>query len=115
MNKVVEPARLELNASIEMTARSQSLTSYTSSDAVEALHLFSLNANKAIGNSHPSDYERWLDFLIADHHASGSQDTEFFKRWLVQIEEWPPDVADELVYDWWKGRDVLEYYDKDKK
>ena len=96
VTRVAEPAQRE-GLSFELTERWQTMTDWTSKEAADALHLFSVMANKATGSSHPMDAERWRNFLIADHRAESSLSSHNLHRWLVEVEDWPFDEATDLV------------------
>ena len=87
------------------------MTDWTSKEAADALHLFSVMANKATGSSHPMDAHRWRDFLIADHKANGCLDSYNLRRWLVEVEDWPFEEAQDLISDREKAVELLEHYD----
>ena len=94
---VVNPASQELKFDVTLTPRKQSITDWISDEAASALHTFSVCANKSTGAGHPSDRKRWFDFLFAAYATNTKLDTELLGRWLVEAEEWPPDVAQDLA------------------
>lgn len=110
VTRVAQPAQSE-GVSLELTKRWQTLTDWTSKEAADALHLFSVVANKATGASHPMDAERWRSFLIADHRAEGSLSSHNLYRWLVEVEDWPLEEARDLINDRDKAVELLEQYD----
>lgn len=110
VNRVVKPAQTD-GVSLELSDRWQTITDWTSEEAADALHLFSVMANKATGSSHPMDAERWCKFLIADHIAQGVLSSYNFRRWLVEVEGWPAEVADDLISDREKAVELLKHYD----
>ncbi|MCY4057824.1 MAG: hypothetical protein OXG44_07470, partial [Gammaproteobacteria bacterium] len=95
----------------KLTKRWQTMTDWTSKEAADALHLFSLMANKATGSSHPMDAERWRNFLIADHRAEGSLSSHNLHRWLVEVEDWPSEEAKDLVNERDTAVELLQHYD----
>lgn len=97
--------------SLELTDRWQTITDWTSDEAADALHLFSVMANKATGSSHPMDAARWRKFLIADHHAQGNLSSYNLTRWLVEVEGWPLEEARDLTSDREKAVELLKHYD----
>ena len=110
VSRVAEPAQTD-GVSLELTDRWQTITDWTSEEAADALHLFSVMANKATGSSHPADAERWREFLIADHHAQGDLSSYNLRRWLVEVEGWPSEEANDLVSDRDKAVELLKHYD----
>ena len=57
------------------------------------------------------DAERWCKFLIADHNAQGVLSSYNFRRWLVEVEGWPAEVAHDLISDREKAVELLKHYD----
>ena len=110
VTRVAKPAQRE-GLSFELTKRWQTMTDWTSKEAADALHLFSVMANKATGSSHPMDAERWRNFLIADHRAEGSLSSHNLHRWLVEVEHWPFEEAKDLVNERDTAVELLQHYD----
>lgn len=104
---VVNPAQQELKFDVTLTPRKQSITDWTSDEAASALHAFSVCANKSTGAGHPADRKRWFDFLFAAYAANTKLDTELLGRWLVEAEEWPPDIAHDLADRYQYSMDLL--------
>ena len=76
---------------MEISKRERPITHWTSQEAADALRMFSVGANKSTGSSHPSDQERWFQFLFAAYRAQGEFDPYLLRRWLEEVEKWPPD------------------------
>ena len=112
MARIAEPATRDTAFVPRTTKRHQTITDWTSSAAASALHLFSTAANKATAASHPADAERWRSFLIADHRAGGTWSHSHFERWLVEVEHWPTEEAQELALLRDHALELLEQYDK---
>ena len=108
--RVAEPAQGD-GVATKRTKRWQTINDWTSKEAADALHLFSVMANKATRLSHPMDAERWRNFLIADHRAKRNLDSYNLRRWLVEVEDWPLDEAQDLIDDRDKAVELLEHYD----
>ena len=96
---------------VEVTKRRRSITDWISPETADALHSFSLGANKSTGSSHPLDQERWFRFLIAAYKDEGELDAELLLKWLTEVEEWPSDVAEGLVSEYEFGIGLLNTYD----
>lgn len=109
---VAEPGTRDTATVLRTTKRHNTITDWTSKDAASALRRFSAAANKATGASHPADAERWRNFLIADHRAGGNWNHSHFERWLVEVEHWPPDEAQELASQRDQALELLDQYDK---
>ena len=112
MTQLAEPAAERSNMLLRRTRRQRKLTDWTSAKAADALHVFSVAANKATGASHPSDAERWRAFLIADYRAKGSLNSSNLERWLVEVEGWPPEEAQELAVERDRALELLRDYDR---
>lgn len=112
VDRVAKPAIRDTSFVQRTTKRHQAITDWTSAAAASALHRFSAAANKATGASHPADAERWRSFLIADHRAHGTWNDSHFERWLVEVEHWPPEEAQELALQREQALELLDQYDK---
>ena len=111
VRRVAEPA-MARGVSLKLTDRRQTITDWTTDEAAHALRQFSIMANKATGTSHPMDAARWRAFLIADHRAPPGKLTSYnLQRWLVEVEKWPEEEAQDLVTDRDKALELLEDYD----
>ena len=108
MDRVVGPAARGLSFDVSVTPRKQSITDWTSDEVASALHTFSVCANKSTGAGHPADRKRWFEFLFASHAANSRLDTELLGRWLVEAEEWPPEIAHDLVDSYQYSMDLLK-------
>ena len=109
IDRVVMPASKEFQFDFRYTERRQTLTDWISQDAATALHTFSLAANKSTGAGHPSDRQRWFEFLSAVYENHTKLDTELLGRWLVEVEAWPPEMADDLVDKYQYSMDFLRF------
>ena len=108
----VTPVLNDLGFQVEISERERPITDWTSQEAAEALRMFSVGANKSTGSSHPSDQERWFQFLFAAYRAHGELDPYLLKRWLEEVEKWPPDVASDLVLEYEFALSLLSEYDR---
>ena len=111
IEKVVYPASKISGYHIEASARKQSITDWTSQEAADALHRFSVLANKSTGSGHPLDRKRWFEFLFSSRKAPNKLDFSLLERWLVEAEEWPPDSAARLIDQYQFGMDLLDKYE----
>lgn len=114
VSRVAEPASRIADFQIEMTPDRQSLRDWVSSDVAEALRRFSVLANKSTGSSHPSDRERWFEFLFLAHRSPKHLDTDRLIRWLVEVESWPEETAHDLAIQYELGLDLLKAYDRSR-
>ena len=111
IHRIVQPASKTSGFRIKLSARRESITDWTSQEAADDLHHFSVLANKSTGSGHPSDRKRWLSFLFSVHKARGKLDPALLERWLIEAEEWPPDSAARLISQYEFGMDLLDQYE----
>lgn len=111
VHRIVEPASTDERFLMSLGKREHHLTHWTSEAAADALHRFSVTANKSTGSSHPADRRRWFEFIFAAHRAQGVLDSDILARWLAEVEEWPPEVVDDLVIQYEFGIALLSDYD----
>lgn len=112
VTRIAEPAALKGNFEIELTSPNQTLESWLDTEPADKLRRFSRLANKSTGAAHPLDRERWYAFLIATHSASKRLDSDQLARWLVEVEGWFPERAQELAIDYEFALGLLEHYDQ---
>jgi hypothetical protein len=112
VSRVVEPALNESTFSFNVGKREQCISDWTSQQAARALSRFSATANKSTGASHPSDQQRWFEFLFAVHRATREVDTHTLGRWLVEVEQWPSEIARDLMLEYELGIALLKAYDR---
>jgi len=109
---VVRPASDESHLEYDLSSGLESIDDWADQDTAAALKRFSKLANKSTGRCHPMDEERWLAFLLAAHHKNSSLNSEQLARWLVEVEGWPSDTANELASEYALSRSLLSKYDE---
>jgi len=92
-----------------LTAADMGLDHWMSGKTEEKLRRFSASANKSTGSSHPSDLERWNDFVLSAHIERSNLDPSTLRRWLAESEDWPPEVAEQLAIEYEYGRELLTF------
>jgi hypothetical protein len=112
VSRVAQPAALNGDFEIELTSPNQTLENWLETEPADKLRRFSRLANKSTGAAHPMDRERWYAFLIATHSASKRLDSNQLARWLVEVEGWIPERAQELAIDYEFALGLLEQYDR---
>lgn len=108
---VVERAAKGSQIRVILSEPTLSLPTLVGEQAVPALEAFLSGANKGTGSAHPSDRRRWLEFLITVHRQGKRPEGEAFERWLVEVEGWPSDTAEQLVEELQFGLALLAYQD----
>ena len=107
LDRIVNPALTDSDVAVKVTPRRQTITDWTSAAAASALHTFSAYANKSTGTGHPADQERWFRFLFAAYDTDSRLDTDLLGRWLVEVEDWPPEMAEYLADEYRYSMDLL--------
>ncbi len=69
------------------------------------------STNKSTGSSHPLDHQRWMDFILTAHLEGSRLDATSLRRWLIEIEGWSPEVADQLAGQYEFGGRLLNFSD----
>lgn len=114
VTQVAEPASRSGGFVIELSSPNQTLEDWLDAESATALRGFSRLANKSTGASHPQDRERWYAFLIGAHRASKRPDSEQLARWLVEVEAWSEERAQELANDYEFALGLLEQYEQSR-
>lgn len=76
-------------------------------EVFKKLRLFSGTARRDVRASHPQDRELWREFIVAADETGCELFGAELKRWLVEDEGWPEDVAQELAVEYDEGRSLL--------
>jgi hypothetical protein len=92
-----------------LTAPEADLERWMDAPTAELLRTFSECANKGTGVSHPDDRTRWNAFMLSAHQNGIHLDPATLARWLVEAEEWPPEVAEQLALEYESGLGLLAY------
>jgi hypothetical protein len=50
-----------------------------------------------------------FNFVLAAHRERSSLHASTLRRWLIEIEGWAPDVAEQLAIDYEYGRELLVF------
>ncbi|MFZ4823948.1 hypothetical protein CQW32_04815 [Pseudomonas putida] len=114
VSRIAEPAAQAGGFKIDLTSSNQTLEDWLETDSAEALRRFSRQANKSTGASHPMDQKRWFTFLISAHRASKRPDSEQVARWLVEVDGWSSEQAQDLAIDYEFALGLLEQYDNSR-
>lgn len=101
--------------SIELTESRAELDHWLTPATAEKLRSFSACANKATGSAHPMDRERWNDFVLSAHRDGSRMDAATLRRWLVEAEGWPVEVADQLAVEYEYGRELLTFAEEHRR
>lgn len=114
IKRIARPAADATGFRIEITEPYQSLDDWLPPQAAYALRRFSEAANKSTGSSHPLDRRRWFTFIIAAHRDIGNFDVSRLDRWLVEVEGWSEEKAQDLAIEFEFGLALLDEYDRSR-
>jgi len=81
----------------------------------EKLRAFSACANKNTGAAHPSDRERWNDFVLSAYQDGSSMDASTLRRWLIESDGWPSELADQFALEYEYGRELLTFAEEHRR
>ncbi|HHQ6722386.1 TPA: hypothetical protein ACSTNG_002148 [Serratia fonticola] len=110
--KIIKPLEKEEGFNVVISSNTQSLDDWLDESTAKSLNIFSRMANKYTGASHPLDQERWYSFLINAHKSSASLDAGQLSRWLIEVDNWPDEIARELAINYEFARGLLKTYDE---
>lgn len=108
-NRFVFPVTEKLRIKAELTSDNENMEDWISESSSGKLKLFSDVANKSTGSMHPLDQRRWLDFLITVHQEHKNLHGAQLKRWLLEVEHWPQDMAHNLTVEYEFAMDLLDF------
>jgi hypothetical protein len=94
-----------------LTSSSAELEHWMSAGTAKKLRRFSACANKGTGSSHPHDRQRWNNFVLAAYRDGSKMGASDLRRWLIELEGWPAEVADQLALEYEFGRELLAFAD----
>lgn len=85
------------------------LGDWMAAETAECLREFSAWANRGTGASHPKDRQRWNAFVLSAYRTGTDLDPSTLKRWLIEVEDWSPEIAEQLALEYEYGRELLSY------
>jgi len=109
--RVLRPYTGTAGVTANLTGSRVELEHWMSAETAEKLRRFSACANKGTGSAHPRDRDRWNEFVVAAHQDDSRMDASDLRRWLIEVEAWPPEVADQLALEYEYGRELLTFAD----
>lgn len=108
-NRFVCPVSQETGIKSELTSSDEDIGDWISEPSLQKLKCFSVAANKSTGSSHPLDKRRWLDFLVTVHQEHRNLHSSQLQRWLIEVEDWPEDIAVDLAIKYEFAMDLLDF------
>jgi hypothetical protein len=106
---MIEPCARRMGVDVELTASQTDLSGSLSNKAAMKLRDFSKLANKDAGFLLTDDHDRWLGFIMTAHDEKSELDAPTLKRWLVEIEGWAPEIAEQLAGEYAFGGQLLNF------
>jgi hypothetical protein len=110
-DRVLRPYTEPAGVRATLTDGEVDLEHWMSHETAELLRRFSACANKGTGSSHPVDRDRWNDFVVGAHRDGSRMEAADLRRWLLEVDGWPPEVADQLAVEYEYGRELLAFAD----
>jgi len=106
----VEPVAREMGLHMTRTSDHISLDDLVSPGSAHLFRVFSGLANKSTGTSHPSDKERWYDFIISVVNNDDPLDAHMLTRWLIEEDGWSEDIAHRMAIEFEMEVGLLKRY-----
>jgi hypothetical protein len=98
------------NLTVTLTSGDVRMQYLMSEAAYEHLIAFSRSANRMLG--HPSDHDRWEQFIVALHFDGHSLKTDILRDWLIKVEGWQFEQISRKLDEFEFGLRLLERYDE---
>lgn len=108
-SRVFKPYADNAGLRCELTGPEVGLEHWMSQETAELLRSFSTLANRGTGSSHPTDKKRWNDFVLSAYRTGSTLDSSTLARWLIEAEDWPPPIAEQLALEYEYGRELLAF------
>jgi hypothetical protein len=107
--KVIKPIVERAGLMCTLTSTEEGPENWLAPEAADRLREFSASADRGTGSSHPNDRERWNAFVLVAHRTESKLDASTLMRWLVESEDWPREIAEQLALEYEYGRELLEF------
>jgi len=107
--KCVDPIAKQMNLKVKRSLDQETLESWVCQETAEKFQKFSASANKSTGTAHPLDKERWYDFVNSIVRNKDPLDASTLRRWLVEDDGWPQDIAEEMAIEFEQEVGLLKY------
>jgi hypothetical protein len=112
---VLRPSAEQIGLTAVLTEAQADLDHWMSPAAAAKLRTFSTSANKRTGSAHPQDRQRWNDFVLSAHRDGSRMDASTLQRWLVEVEGWSSEVANQLALEYEYGRELLTFAEEHRR
>jgi hypothetical protein len=108
---IAEPAAEVVGGMTAIETHNRTLEDYFSVEAIRLLERFCLTSNAKSLGSHPSDQEKWLNFLICVHRTNADVSGDVFGSCLEAKHWWPEHDIPRLVDEYDFAIQLLHQYD----
>lgn len=106
LSQTIIPSDIE----IYLSPSDVSIEEIAGEETAQKLKAWAYSANPSTGNTHPSDQEKWKDFLFTAFINNSNLDSYTLERWLVEEMGWKNyDTITKLIVDYEYGLDLLKY------
>jgi hypothetical protein len=111
-SRFLEPLSCSSAVHSEILPARTRLEDYLFAETARLLRAFSAAANRTA--LHPSDRQRWQQFLVRAHREGSPMDALFLDEWLAS-EGWPEEARGELARAYETARSLLAGYDEEQR
>jgi hypothetical protein len=108
-NQVVKRCAEKMEVPVELTSNQADPSDWLLDETAAKLRAFSASGNKGAGFLLTEDHERWFDFIVTAHAEKSQLDASALRRWLIEIEGWAPEIADQLAGEYAFGGELLTF------
>jgi hypothetical protein len=98
-----------LNVRFLLTSDNAKIEDMIAPETFRLLKEFSSVAKKSTEGLLPPERRRWIAFLVAHQSEKHRLDKDLLWRWLVEVEEWPEEMANELRSEFNFAVDLLDF------
>ena len=105
-------ARLLGSLDVQFDDGEDALRTRVSPTVARLLEDFARAANRETGADHPSDRDRWLEFVLCSHREKSSLGAELLAQWLRDEYQFSDDVAARLAEEYEQARELLTRYER---
>ena len=113
--RALRPSSERCGLTVELTEAQADLDHWMSPATAEKLRAFSKYANKSTGAAHTSDRERWNAFVLSAYQDDSRMDASTLRRWLIESEAWPSELAEQLALEYAYGRELLSFAEEHRR
>jgi hypothetical protein len=106
-DEILANVRGSFRVSVVLASNQLRVEDLMPAETFKLLRAFSSSANRSTGSAHPADGELWQTFLVALSRGQHKLDSHSLLRWLIEVEGWPGEVAQDLGSEFEFGMELL--------